>query len=539
MTQSASPNHAYWTAGVDAFASESTIVDAIRTAAERFSDRIALVDGSLTGGRRQWTYSELLAASESAASALLKHFNPGDRVAIWAPNRPEWIIAEFGMALAGLTLVTVNPAYLDDEVKYVLRQSRARGVLVEPIFKDRDLLSILVGLKDDLPELEHVLSIADLPTDRADKNDAARLPVVHPGDPAQIQYTSGTTGFPKGALLSHLGLVTNGRLYAEAIGAQKEDVWINPMPLFHTAGCGLVTLGVLHTGGTHVLPSGFEPSHMLALFEKERGTIMLSVPTMLTRMLDHPNARTCDLTSWRLVTLGGAPVAPELVRRGQEELNLEVGIGFGQTEASPYITHTRHEDKSRALFETIGQPLPGFDVKIIDQADGTMLRYGEIGEICARGPCVMIGYFENDAATSAAIDADGWLHTGDLGTMDDQGYCRVFSRLKDMIIRGGENVYPREVEDVLITHPAIAAVAVIGVPDSDLGESVAAAIQLHSGQHADKQGLEAFCSGRLASYKIPRTWRVVDHFPQTGSGKIQKFRLREEFLDAGDEGLLK
>lgn len=535
MTGSILLKNAHWTSCVDEHAHEHSIGDVLRTAARRFSNQTALVDGAVGRERRRWSYTELLCASERAAHMLLTRFVPGDRVAIWAANCPEWIIAEFGMALAGLTLVTVNPAYLDEEVSYVLKQSQARGILYQPTFRGRELNTVLADLRDQIPTLEHIISIDEVPIEGQASSIGSTLPRVSPKSPAQIQYTSGTTGRPKGALLSHLGLATNGRLYAQAIGAGSSDIWINPMPLFHTAGCGLVTLGAVQSGGVHVLPGAFDPAHMLNLFEEERGTIMLSVPTMLTRMLDQPGISDRDLSAWRLTTLGGAPVAPELVRRAQNEFKVSVGIGFGQTEASPYITHTRSDDTRSDLYQTVGQPLPGFDVKIADAEDGTTLPCGEVGEVCVRGPCVMLAYFEDAVATAEAIDPDGWLNTGDLGRMDEQGYCRIEGRLKDMIIRGGENVYPREIEEVLITHPAIAGAAVVGLPDPDLGESVAAAIQFYSGQECTVQEIQAFCGERLAFYKTPRTWQVVEDFPQTGSGKIQKFKICEAFLAARDE----
>jgi fatty-acyl-CoA synthase len=356
-----------------------------------------------------------------------------------------------------------------------------------------------------------------------------RLPQVAPDDIAQIQYTSGTTGFPKGALLPHRGLVNNGRFYALAIGATPEDVWVNPMPMFHTAGCGLLTLGALQTGGTHVIPAGFDPALMLGLFEAERGTIMLSVPTMLIRMLDHPDLPTLNLSSWRLSTLGGAPVPPELVRRAQSLLGLKVAIGFGQTEASPYITHTLPDDPHPDWISTVGRPLPQTEVKVVDPATGDTLPLDTVGEIHARGYGLMTGYFDDPEATAKALDADGWLHTGDLGSMDSHGYCRIQGRLKDMIIRGGENIYPREIEDTLFTHPSVAGVSVVGIEDAEWGEVVAGFIQFKVGQQATGEELTAFCRQHLAFYKVPRIWRFVDQFPQTASGKIQKFVLRDQF----------
>ncbi|MDF9302070.1 AMP-binding protein [Tritonibacter mobilis] len=513
-----------WTASEVDRVRHYSIGDSLRAAVDAHGPRSALID-SVSG--QSWSFIELLDNAERTAHVLLGQFAPGDHVAIWAANCPEWVFVELGAALAGITLVTINPAYSPTEARYVIQQSQARGVLVQSTFRDRDLFSVARSFVHHVPELDTVISIGDLPGLLKRASPDAPLPRIAPETPAQIQYTSGTTGFPKGALLSHVGLSNVARLYAETIGAVPGDVWINPMPMFHTAGCGLVTLGALQTGGTHVLPNAFDAGDMLSLFEKYSGTIMLSVPTMLYRILDHPDAARYDLSSWRLATLGGAPVPPELIRRAERELGIRTSIGFGQTEASPYFTHTRPDDPHPAWFETIGQPLPGASVRIADPATGQTLPLGETGEICTRGVGVMLGYFHNPAATEQAIDADGWLHTGDLGSMDAQGYLRVEGRLKDMIIRGGENIYPREIEDLLFEHAAIAGVAVIGCPDPEWGESVAAFVQFKPGCDTDFDELEAFCRRTLAGYKVPRRWHVVDEFPQTASGKIQKFKLLE------------
>ena len=508
---------------------ERSIGDALRAAAARHGNRTALVEG-VEGPRRRWTYSQLLADAEQVARALLGRFQPGEHVAVFAANSPEWVLLEMGAALAGLTLVTVNPAFLAQEVAYVLGQSRASGVVVQPEYRGRDLLAVVAEARSGLPHLREVIALDGWSAFLASGAPDTVPPDVAPLDIAQIQYTSGTTGFPKGACLTHRGLANNGRLFARAIGAGPEDVWVNPMPMFHTAGCGLVTLGALQTGGVHVLPPAFDPALLLALFEAERGTVMLSVPTMLIRLLDHPDARTRDLTSWRLSALGGAPVPPELARRAAEEVGLKVTIGFGQTEASPYITHTVPDDPNPDWIETVGRPLPQTELKVIDPVSGETVPLGVVGEICARGCGVMAGYFDNPGATAQALDAEGWLHTGDLGSLDAQGYCRIQGRLKDMIIRGGENIYPREIEDVLFTHPAIANVSVVGVPDAEWGEQVAAFIQPRAGVPIGTDELATFCRAHLALFKVPRIWRVVTAFPQTASGKIQKFALREQVL---------
>jgi fatty-acyl-CoA synthase len=514
--------------------SERTIGDALEDAARHWGGATALVGHADDGTRRTWTFAELRDDATRVARALIRRYRPGEHVAIWAANRPEWPLVEFGAALAGVTLVTVNPAYRAAEVTHVLRQSKASGVLVQPHYRGADLLAMLESTRRDLPRLRDVVDLAQWDEFLAQAGDDD-LPAVSPGDIAQIQYTSGTTGFPKGAMLPHRGLVAVSRTFAEVNGAGPGDVWINPMPMFHTAGCGLATLGALQTGGTHVLPPGFDAAQMLNLFQAERGTLMLSVPTMLIRMLDEQAARPRDVSSWRLSMLGGAPVAPELVRRAREQLGVAVSIGFGQTEASPYLTHTRPDDPNPHWVETVGPPLPGTELRIIDPATGQPVPAGVVGEICARGPGIMTGYYDDPEGTARALDADGWLRTGDLGSLDEDGYLRVQGRLKDMIIRGGENLYPREIEDLLLTHPDVADVAVVGIPDAEMGEQVAAFVRPAAGRDVDLDGLTVFCRERLAAYKIPRIWRTVEEFPQTASGKIQKFALRERYLASHEQ----
>jgi fatty-acyl-CoA synthase len=509
---------------------EQTIGDVLREAAWRHGSDTALVEGVPGQTRQRWSFDELLAIAERAARALLARFAPGEHVAVWSANSPEWVFIEFGAALAGIVLVTVNPAYLAKEAVHVLAHSRASGALASPAYRGRNLVATLNEIRSDLPFLRHVVSIADWDSFLAEANPDTVLPRVLPKDIAQIQYTSGTTGTPKGARLTHLGLANNARLFAEVIGARPGDVWVNPMPMFHTAGCGLATLGALQAGGAHVLLEAFDPAVLLALLEAERGTIALCVPTMLIRILDHPAMTTRDLGSWRLVTLGGAPVAPELVRRAQLLPGLQVAIGFGQTEASPYITHTVPGDPDPHWISTVGRPLPCTEVKIVHPVTGETCSVDVVGEICARGPGIMAGYFDDEHATSAAIDADGWLHTGDLGSMDATGFCRVQGRLKEMIIRGGENIYPREIEDVLSGHPDVAGVAVLGTQDDEWGEVVVAVVQSRDGHTPSGAELAAFCRQHLASYKVPREWRFVAELPQTASGKIQKFLLREQLV---------
>jgi fatty-acyl-CoA synthase len=511
---------------------DATIGDALRDAAASWGEKTALVEGHPSQDRRRrWSFASLLDEAEKVARAFLGRFAPGEHVAVWAANVPEWVLIEFGAALAGITLVTVNPAYLGKELGYVLRQSKASGAFVQPNYRGRDLIAVLDAARPELPQFREAISLSSWLEFLTSGSPHQRLPLVVPDDVAQIQYTSGTTGFPKGARLTHRNLVNNGRFYACTIGAGAADVWINPMPMFHTAGCGLATLGALQTGGTQVLPPHFDPALMLDLIESEHGTIVLCVPTMLIRLLDHSDAAgSKDLSSWRLTTLGGAPVPPELVRRAQTEHGMKVAIGFGQTESSPYVTHTLPDDPHPQWFLTVGRPMPQTAVKIIDTATGATLPIDQIGEICVRGYMVMKDYFDDPEATAIALDADGWLHTGDLGSMDEFGYCRVQGRLKDLIIRGGENIYPREIEDLLYNHPAVAGACIVGVPDQDWGEIIVAFVQLKPNSEANANVLTNFCREHLASYKVPRIWKFVTEFPQTASGKMQKFVLRENYL---------
>ncbi len=470
---------------------ETTVGGVLREAAEQAAGTIALVEGTPgPGGRRRWSYADLLAASEGAARALLGRFAPGERVAVWAPNSPEWLLMEFGAALAGLTLVTVNPALRAGEAAHVLGQSRAHGV-------------VLAQVRGRLPGLREVISLADWDSFVRSGSPAERLPDVGPDDEAQIQYTSGTTGLPKGAILRHRGITNSARFCAEILQAGPGDVWVNPMPLFHTAGCALFTLGPVQGRFTQV------------------------VPTMLLAQLDHPDFPGRDLSQVRSAFAGGATVPPALVRRIESAAGVPLSIQYGQTEAS-CITQTRPGDPPADRAETLGRPHPQVEVQITHPATGETLPAGSVGEILTRGYHVMKGYFASPAATSEAIDTEGWLHTGDLGCMDERGYCRIEGRLKEMIIRGGENIYPREIEQLLHTHPGVADVAVVGVPDDYWGEQVAAFVRPAPGSPVTQDDLASYCRARLAAHKTPRHWVFADAFPLTASGKVQKFILREQ-----------
>jgi fatty-acyl-CoA synthase len=523
----------YWGAGNSDVVLEQTVGDLLRWAAEQAPDVTALVEGHAEPEqRRRWTYAELLGESEQAARALLGRFTPGERVAVWANNIPEWVLLEMAAALAGLTLVTVNPALRAGELHHVLSQSRASGIFLRQKYRGNPMADTLARIRPALPDLRETVHFDEWPAFRASGSATESLPEVRPDHPAQIQYTSGTTGIPKGAVLHHRGITNNARLsYASVLGLRRGDVQVNPMPLFHTAGCVLATLSSIASLGTHVLPPFFDPALQLRLIESERSVVLAGVPTMLIGLLDHPGFTRADLSSVRVAVSGGAVVPPGLVRRAETALGVPMCIIYAQTEASPGITMTRPGDDAQDRAETLGRPLSRIEVRIVNPQDGTTtVPIGTVGEICTRGYHVMTGYFGAPEETTAAIDPEGWLHTGDLASMDDRGYLRIGGRLKEMIIRGGENIYPSEIEQVLVTHPGVADVAVVGVPDKVWGEQVAAFIRPAPGAAPGEDELAGYVRARLAPHKAPRVWRFVEEFPLTGSGKVQKFLLRDRLV---------
>ena len=537
---------AYWPASGDAGdIRETTIGSVLREAAGRAPDAAALIDGDPDRPGRRWTYAELLASAERAARALLTEFTPGERVAVWAPNSPEWIILEFGAALAGLVLVTVNPAYQGEELAHVLGSSRADGLFLVDRFQERDNRGVLAEVRDRLPALRNVVSFADweaFVTAGARAAVGRPLPDVAPSSVAQVLYTSGTTGRPKGAALTHRGLTNNARLAFERAGVGPGDVEINPMPLFHVGGSALFTLGPVQATATHVLMPRFSPALELALIEAHRVTLLCGVPTMLMALLAHPDLAKRDVSSLRSVFTGGAVSPSALARQVEATLGVTYLIGFAQTEAGCVISMTAAADPADDRMNTLGRPLPQVEARIASLRSGQTAGCGEVGEICARGYLVMSGYLNAPEATAEAVDPDGWLHTGDLGSMDDRGYLRIAGRLKEMIIRGGENIYPREVEELLSAHPGVADASVIGVPDDYYGEVVGAAIRPAgpaspaaadgaAAPHDLVTELTAYCRARLAAEKVPVRWLITDAFPMTPSGKIRKDALRARLTE--------
>jgi len=527
---------AHWAADRTEPVLDTTIGDVLRAAAGRAPDDLALVAGAPDpAARRQWSYAQLRDDAEQAALALLGRFRPGERVAVCAPNLPEWVVLEYAAALAGLTLVTVNPANRAEELQHVLRHSRAAGVFVVDEWRGNPLAATVAGLRSELPALRELIRFADWEQFCGSGDDSRALPPVGPEQPAQILYTSGTTGRPKGAVLNHRGLTNNARFAAAAVGCAPGEVWVSAMPLFHIAGCAMFTLGAVASGGALVLMPHFDPGLQLELIETYRGAIFGGVPTMLIALLAHTDLPRRDMRSVRYALTGGAPVPAELVRRVESTLGVPLVITFAQTEAHCSITLTRLDDAPKDRAETVGRPLPQNEVKIADLATGEPAALGVIGEVCARGYLVMDGYLDDPEATATAVDADGWLHTGDLGSMDERGHCRIEGRVKEMIIRGGENIYPREIELVLFGHPRVADVAVFGVPDPEWGEQPAAVVRPASDPPPTADELTDFCRARLASFKTPRRWAFVDAFPLTGSGKVRKHVLRERLV-AGQLG---
>jgi fatty-acyl-CoA synthase len=484
-------------------------------------------DGTLG---RCWTYGELLNDVETLAQALSTRFAAGERVVVWSPNSPEWVLMEYASALAGLVLVTANPAFQEKELRYVIEQSGAVALFLVESFRGNPMMEIGRAAVAGNTAIREVTDLGDADALRRRGDNAASLSDVHPGDAVQIQYTSGTTGFPKGAVLSHRGLVNNARFYAGRCGVGEDSVWINMMPLFHTSGCGMVTLGCLQAGCKMVLVSLFDSETINGLIESQKATVILGVPTMIVGLVEAQEKSPVDAASLQLVSCGGATVAPELVRRVMGAFDCQFSILYGQTEYCPVITQHHDHDSIDDICNTIGQPVSQTAVSIRSLEDNRVVPLNTVGEICALGPCTMLEYNDDQQATAEAVDAEGWLHTGDLVKMDSRGYVTITGRVKDMIIRGGENHFPAEIENVLLEHDSVAEASIVGIPDDKWGEVIAAFIRPVMGETLDREALRSHCRRHLAPQKTPAIWCTLDHFPQTGSGKIQKYRLREDFL---------
>ncbi len=505
-------------------------------------DREALVEYA-TG--RRWTYAELDAAVDEVARGLLAlGLAKGDRVGIWSPNCAEWVLVQYATAKAGLVLVTVNPAYRTHELSYVLQQSGARLLVAAERFRTSDYRAMVQEVRGECPALEQVVLIgtpdwpALLEVGRAVPEQALRTRSAQlaADDPINIQYTSGTTGFPKGATLSHHNILNNGFFVGELCGYTEADRVAIPVPFYHCFGMVMGNLACTSHGAAMVIPApAFDPLATLRAVQDERCTSLYGVPTMFIAQLHDPSLATRDLTSLRTGIMAGSPCPIETMRAVVTQMHCtEITIGYGQTEASPLITQTRFDDPLELRVETVGRALPGIEVKIIDPLTGETLPDNTPGELCARGHCVMLGYYSQPDATAAAIDPAGWLHTGDIAVRLPNRYFKITGRIKDMVIRGGENIYPREIEEFLFTHPAIEQAAVVGVPDAKYGEELCAWIKLKPSAASEAltdDSIKAFCRGRLAHFKIPRYVKFVTAFPQTVTGKIQKFLIREQMRE--------
>jgi fatty-acyl-CoA synthase len=510
----------------------------------RFGDRDVVVD--VAAGRR-WTYAEFdEAVNRTALGLLARGIEKGDRVGIWAPNCAEWVIVQYATAKIGAILVNVNPAYRTHELEYVVQQSGMRLLVSAVSFKSSDYRDMIgsIGFGDVVylgsPEWEELAA-----TD-GDLSDLRRCAATLAfDDPINIQYTSGTTGFPKGATLSHHNILNNGFFVGELIGYTENDRVCLPVPLYHCFGMVMGNLGATSHGACIVLPSpGFDPAATLAAVAQEKITSLYGVPTMFIAELGLPDFATYDLSSLRTGIMAGSPCPVEVMKRVVAEMHMtEVAICYGMTETSPVSTMTRRDDGLVRRTETVGRVMPHLESKVVDPATGLVVPRGEPGELCTRGYSVMLGYWNQPDATADAIDAARWMHTGDLATMDSDGYLNIVGRIKDLVIRGGENVYPREVEEFLYTHPDVADVQVIGVPDARYGEELMAWVVLRPGADPlTAESVREFCAGRLAHYKIPRYVHVVDGFPMTVTGKVRKVEMREravEILDLHDAAAIR
>ena len=507
-----------------------TIGDVLRASAARAPDQQALKELDYDGTvLRTWTYTQLLTDSEQLARALAARHAEGARVAAYANNIPEWVLLELGCALAGVILVTVNPAYQKRELRFVLEQSRSEAIYYVANFRGNPMQAIADAVCDEIPAIRHRILLTDHEALYAGA-DRGQLRAPKPEDPVQIQYTSGTTGFPKGALLHHNGLVRNGIDTMTRAGLNAGDSFVHHMPLFHTTGCAVLALGGLATCATLLLAPMFDPSMVIRVIERERTRFILGVTTMIVALIEAVEKSWADVSSIRRIMSGGSMVPPELCRKARAVFGAPIQIVYGQTETSPVLTQTWYEDSEEDLTQTIGQPCAHTEISIRNPVTNSVVSIGEQGEICARGYQVMLGYNDNPEATAKTIDAEGWLHTGDLGRMDPRGYVRITGRVKEMIIRGGENLFPAEIENTLLEHPAIAEIAVVGVPDEKWGEQVACFMRCSGHDKPTPAELKAFIRERLSAQKTPAYWIWVDQWPLTGSGKIQKFKLGEGFV---------
>jgi fatty-acyl-CoA synthase len=506
----------------------------LRRTAARFGDREALV---VAHQNHRSTYRELVEECELVARGLLaRGVKKGDRVGIWAPNRYEWVVIQYATAAMGAILVNINPAYRTSELEYVLNQSGISFLILAARFRKADYAAMLAEVKGRCPELREALVLEDgwdaLKRDGS-KTTEAELHEIEASlqfdDPINIQYTSGTTGFPKGATLTHHNILNNGFFIGETLNYTEQDRVCIPVPFYHCFGMVLGNLACTTHGATMVVPAeAFDPVLTMDTAQRERCTSLYGVPTMFIAELDHPRFGEFDFSSLRTGIMAGSPCPVEVMKKVQTVMHIpQMTIAYGMTETSPVSTQCTTDDPLERRVSTVGRVHPHVEIKIVDPATDAVVARGTAGELCSRGYMVMRGYWNNEEASRQAIDAARWMHTGDLATIDADGYVNIVGRIKDMIIRGGENIYPREVEEFLYTHPDIADVQVIGVPSEKYGEEVMAWVKPREGSSLTGDDLAVWCKGKIATYKIPRHWKFVDSFPMTVTGKVQKFKMRE------------
>ena len=528
-----------------------------------YLDEVARRDGTrealvIPHQQVRWTYADLKARSDGFGAGLLSlGLEPGERIGIWAPNCAEWVVAQFATAKAGLILVNINPAYRTGELEHVLRAVECRALITARRFKASDYLAMLTALAPELAEDHDVLTSARLPALKhvitigaethagctpfaaisglADVAARGRLESVAAKIDAHaavnIQFTSGTTGLPKGATLSHHNLINNGYFVGEATGIEPGSRVCIPVPLYHCFGMVMGNLGCLTHSATMVYPGeSFEPRATLGSIQAEKCDVLYGVPTMFIAQLNQPEFAQYDVSSLRRGIMAGAPCPVEVMKEVMSRMHMtEITIAYGMTETSPVSFQSSRDDPIDLRVSTVGRIQPHLEVKIVD-GEGHVVPRGQSGELCTRGYSVMLGYWGDEARTKEAIDAEGWMHTGDLATLDDKGYCRIVGRIKDMVIRGGENVYPREIEEFLHQHPDVQDVQVVGVPDPRYGEELCAWVIPRAGATLDEESVRAFCRDRIAHYKTPRYVRIVEGFPITVTGKVQKFLIREQMI---------
>jgi len=524
--------------GTDVVLIDDTIGNVLDATVERFGDREALVVPH-QGIRQTWT--EFRATVDEVARGLMGlGIEAGDRVGMWSPNYAEWIYIQFATARIGAVQVNVNPSYRTNELEYALTQSGARLLVTRTAYLTSEYKAMVDEVAPRVPTLERTICFdtddwADLlaaGSDVSEEQLAARAASLQPNDPINIQYTSGTTGFPKGATLSHNNILNNANFLGLQCDYDESDRVCIPVPFYHCFGMVMGNLACAVYGSTMVIPCPtFDPAAVLETVGAERCTSLYGVPTMFIAQLGHESLASTDLSSLRTGIMAGSPCPIEVMKRVIDEMNMsEVTIAYGQTETSPVSTQTSTTDSVELRVSTVGRVLPHVESKIIDPETGETVARGESGEYCTRGPHVMLGYWNDDEKTAESIDADGWMHSGDLATMDDAGYVNIVGRIKDMIIRGGENIYPREIEEFLYTHPSIADAQVIGVPDLKYGEEIAAWVQLEAGESLEAEELQEWCRGQIAHFKIPRHIMFVDSFPMTVTGKVRKVEMREKSI---------